>query len=61
MFQETMRIFNHNLRCRLRDDRLWVLERKFLGIWWCVKDDRGNSTYSAVSDACIALYRITKK
>jgi len=60
MFQETKREFNYNLRTRLLNSR-WVLERKFGPVWFKIKDDRGRDSFSAISDAVIALSRIANK
>jgi len=60
MFQETKREFNHNLRVRFVDNR-WVLERKMGLFWVTIKDDRGRSFFSAISDAVIALSKIANK
>lgn len=60
MFQETIREFNYNLRARFVDN-MWVLERKFGFFWFRIKDDRGRDSFSAISDAVIALSRIANK
>ena len=60
MFQETKREFNYNLRARLVANR-WVLEKKSGPFWMRVKDERGRDTFSAISDAVIALSKIASK
>ena len=60
MFQETIREFNYDLRARLVGNR-WVLERKFGPFWFRIKDERGRDSFSAISDAVIALSKIANK
>ena len=60
MFQETKREFNYNLRARLVANR-WVLEQKFGPVWLRIKDDRNRDSFSAISDAVIALSKIANK
>jgi hypothetical protein len=58
MFQETKREFNYNLRVRLVNN-LWILERRIGFFWFRIRDDRGKKQFTGISDAVIALSRVS--
>ena len=60
IFNETCREFNGNLRAK-KIGQQWHLQRKIFLWWFGIKDDRGIDRYTAVDQAVMALFRISKR